>query len=114
MKKVLILFAVPLLCACHKEVVDEDSAQVSALYSDLCGTYRAYTDSLTVACDSASLSGVEDALETALVKVYERYPADLDRKLSQAQNDSLWVLTTRYMKLRTEKHTPPPAAPDSI
>ena len=41
-----------------------------------------------------------ERFERAIENVYKRYPADLDRHLSRAQNDSLWHYFNLYMAQR--------------
>jgi len=80
--------------------VTDDSQQVHRLFSELRDTYIRYTDSLSHASDSASIARAITSLDEALVKVYAKYPPNLDTRLSPSQNDTLWSLTQAYARLR--------------
>lgn len=84
-------------CSNNQNNTDPDANQINNLYQDLKQTYIAYTCSLQNKQDSIPNL---DALDNALRKTYAKYPADLDTKLSQAQNDTLWQLTQKYNKIK--------------
>lgn len=112
--KAIYLLPIALLAAgCTQEKEEDDSAEVAQLYAQLQKVYVQYTDSMGQATDSASIYNVEEGLNAALRKTYQAHKPDLDQRLSQTQNDSLWALAQKYMKVR-EARKNLKAAPDSV
>lgn len=102
-----LLYAAGLLAltcsGCIHEQEEKDDTEVRQLYGELCAAYRSYTDSLATASDTVSRLRIADALSESLRKVYASHSPDLDQQLTQGQNDTLWMLASKYMKLRNER-----------
>ncbi|MCM1224100.1 MAG: hypothetical protein NC548_57575 [Lachnospiraceae bacterium] len=108
-----------LLASCQKpEQRKVDTAQADAMYAELLATYKAYADSLqTVAAADTSghLNRLISNFEQTMLEISKRYPPELDYKLTQLQNDSLYRYFHVYLKARSRIQTPPPVSlPDSL
>lgn len=104
-----------LLAACSEERErNDENAEARQLYAELCGVYRSYTDSLECASDTVSRLRIADALSESLRKIYAAHSPDLDRELTEGQNDTLWMLTSRYMKLRNDRLGAAMELPDTV
>lgn len=100
-KLIVVASMLCLLMACRKEETEDNTERVNSMYRELCETYRAYTDSMSLATDTlGTAERLEESLDTRLLKIYKKYPADFDNLLSPSQNDTLWALTQKYMKQR--------------
>lgn len=82
------------------EVSSSHIDEVNNLYSELKNVYKQYTDSVKLTEDSTSLMRIMDEFEEKVYNIYKRYPANLDKELSQGQNDTLWLLANEYIKVR--------------
>ncbi len=93
--------------ACKEEhKVDPVTEKVNELYKSISELYVTYTDSLAHATDSADIEGICSRLDDRIRKVYLAYPAEFDTKLSDAQNEKLWNLAQKYIKLREKRMCP--------
>jgi len=84
----------------RNQYIPDDSGATYEMYRELCDTYRAYTDSMKCATDSASMAIASEGIDKALNDIYAKYPPDSDLRLSQSQNDTLWILALQYIKQR--------------
>lgn len=113
---ILLAFAASVLLApsCGRESDKEavSDSQAMLLYRDLRDIYSLYTDSLAQSADSALTDSIAMRLDDAVRRAYQRYPADLDMRIPQSHNDTLWGYVSRIAPLRTRfLHT---QSPDSI
>ncbi len=116
MRKIFLIAGVLsfIFAACSEERSDNvDNEEVVQLYAELCDAYRSYSDSLECAPDTISRLRIADALSESLRNIYASHSPDLDRGLTEGQNDTLWMLTRRYMKLRNERLGAATAASDT-
>lgn len=117
------LTAILAFTSCDKtEAADPEREHAHALYKELRSVYAAYADSLehmaTAHTDSTrqtdeSVSKLVERFEQRLKHVYGRYPADLDIRLTESENDSLWEIARLYIERRNNMtiHT---ERPDSV
>lgn len=108
MNKVLSCAAILLVLlgwsSCNKaKVNNSDESLATELYKELSATYQIYCDSLTNSNDSTDVTEVLFRLDERIRRIYDRYPADLDYKITEAQNDTLWKLVNRIADYRHKK-----------
>lgn len=99
----MALIITVIMCSCSSEQKDDaQDAQADALYEELKMTYKQYSDSLVMAADSAKIDSIAMRLDDRIKKIYLKYPADLDQKISEAQNDTLWQYASGIANLRNK------------
>ncbi len=105
--KPLIIIGVPfLLCpSCAEKKTETLSPEARDLFRKSSDLIRSYTDSIGKAKDSVTWAAIDRRFEDRLTKLNYSYPPDTDLHLSQGENDTLFALTTRYVKARAESHT---------
>lgn len=108
----LILF---IGCANKDETVDRTDS--NALYQDIKKMITLYTDSIAKAADSTSIAGIIERFEENLTKTNFKYPANADAKMTEGQQDTLYMLTSAFTKIKQKKlhqiNTPRETPPDS-
>lgn len=90
---------------CAEKPVETLAPEARDLYKKSADLIRSYTDSITRAEDSVSWAAIDHRFEERLTKLNFKYPADTDLHLSQGENDTLYILTTRYVRAKAEAHT---------
>lgn len=80
--------------------VDNDAEQ---LYHESAALLKAYTDSIAKAPDSLTWAAIDERLERQLTRLNFKYPADTDLKFDGGMNDTLFSLTTRYVRTREKR-----------
>ena len=118
--KLLTLFALAgalTLCACQKESGDNRRHEARKLYVKEINILSAYCDSMKQAQDSLRAARLDSCCLAALTDLNMRNEPELDAALTEGENDTLYMLTNYYVKLRDKKfrikYTPSEAA-DSL
>lgn len=102
-----------LSAGCTRETATDDHSDADALFRESVRLLRTYTDSLAKATDSATCRRLSENLDSELTKLNFRYPANTDMSLTEGQNDTLYRLTTRYIRIRDKRISNPAAPQDS-
>ncbi|MDE7160846.1 MAG: hypothetical protein K2O24_08410 [Muribaculaceae bacterium] len=91
-----------LLCACAEQQQDSLQPEARELFRESAAHIRAYTDSMSRAKDSVSWATLDRRFEERITRLNFKYPPDTDLHLSQGENDTLYILTLRYIKARSD------------
>lgn len=96
------------VCACREEQKHPaDIAPADELYNELLSAYKAYADSLSqcaVSDTSTKAQRLIDNFEKRIWDINKNYPADMDARLTQVQNDSLYKYLDLYLKYKARLH----------
>lgn len=108
----LLYMTLPLLAlaciACVPDSAEQTDAERQAarlLYIDLKRINTAYADSMRVLPDSIDAQALADRYDMAVERAYFRYPPDTDQHLTQGEQDTVWLLTNRYIQARDRHAT---------
>ncbi len=107
MKRIIpvIISAALLLVAggCRHEQADDSRQEAHDLYMAQVNLLGKYIDSLRHAPDSAAAYSIDQRFQQALTRINMNASAELDTKLTEGENDTLFLLTERYVRLRDKK-----------
>lgn len=92
-----------ILGACQEKKPTPQETAAPELYRSVVGVLRGYSDSIARAKDSAGVNRLMERLTEELTGINFNQPANTDWSLSEDENDSIYQLTTRLMKLRDER-----------
>lgn len=108
----LLLISLPVLAlayaACVPNSQEQNDAERQAarlLYVDLKRINIAYADSMRALPDSADAQPLSDRYDMAVERAYFRCPPDTDHHLTQGEQDTVWLLTNRYIQARDRHAT---------
>lgn len=91
-----IFFSLPLLTAllasCNSASEENNYEEVDRLYDKTCQLTKIYTDSITHAEDSASLSGLMERFDARLSDLNFSVKAETDYSLDEGKNDTIFLL----------------------
>lgn len=107
MRKLLLTIpmAAALLAACA-DAEEKDTSARDELYRKSCSLIRAYTDSFEHTTDSATLAALSDRFEQKLAELNMKYPPATDMTMPDDYNDTLFMLTSRYVETRRRRLHP--------
>lgn len=88
-------------CTDDKKEENIDRQKAHSLYCDLLTMYRTYSDSLASVNDSATFDSILFRLDKNVKKIYSAYPADLDFKITESENDTLWQYVKKIAEARS-------------
>lgn len=78
-------------------------ADAPSLFHKSMSLIKAYTDSMMLATDSTRVESLANGLEERLTKLNFSYPADTDLQLTEGENDTLAIVTSKFVKLKKER-----------
>ena len=73
-----------------------------------------YTASLAAAKDSTAVDSIIRRFEEQMTKLNLRFPPGTDMRMPSVYNDTLYLLTAKYLKVRHKKLFPDPLEADSL
>lgn len=88
---------------CRHEQTDSSRQEAHDLYMAQVNLLGKYIDSLRHAPDSAAAYSIDQRFQQALTRINMDASAELDTKLTEGENDTLFLLTERYVRLRDKK-----------
>ena len=91
------LVALIVLPACRREEHDASLDAARSLYRESIELLKSYTDSAARARDSLHIANAENGYREASEALNYRYPPDTYVHLNEGQNDTLAMLTKRYL-----------------
>lgn len=105
----IIVFAAAAVASCGEESKQSkpDSRQTAELCRRIVDLYNCYSDTLELYTDSASIDSIACIFDDRLRRLYLEFPAGLDANLSEAENDSIWRVAQRYIRLRSRMFAHP-------
>lgn len=110
---ILLSLLLPVLTSCSGSTDGEDSPTAAdSLYMLNVQAIKAYTDSLRLANDSASLASAINGLEERLKEINEKFPLNTDSQIVEGRQDTIIRLTEEYLKVK-ESRLHPKADPDT-
>lgn len=86
--------------SCNRKEVSKSEIEADQLYHKSVKLTEEYTDSMTLAKDSATVLRLDQNLDDRLTKLNYEYSAEAYLEISQGQNDTLTNLTLRYVSIR--------------
>lgn len=92
--------AIGIFTACREKKDNSQEILAQSMYEKTAEVLKRNTDSLRVARDSASVDSIYEACRIHLENLNFSYPADTDLLLSEGQNDTLALLTSKIAKAR--------------
>lgn len=95
--------ALLILSGCGKKPDKNSHIHAAQLFEKSIVLLRAYTDSLSVAKDSAHVEFLARAYESKINAVNFEFPPETDLRLTQEENDSLIKLTDRLVAARRDR-----------
>lgn len=88
---------------CSQAEHDNSRREAHKLYIKQVKLIGSYIDSLRHAPDSATVYRLDSRFQEQLTRLNMNAEAELDTKLTEGENDTLFLLTERYIKLRNRK-----------
>lgn len=98
----------------RQKQIDNDHSQARNLYMELRNMTNRYIDSLKNLSDTVDINDFENRYEKSIHDIYYRYPGDLDVEMTQGEQDTLWILTDRFIRLKMRKFGRTLHSPDSL
>lgn len=109
----LLLLAAAVLAACDGKEQQSDPYP-ERLYRAEKALIVKYTDSLAAAKDSTAVDSIIRRFEEQMTKLNLRFPPGTDMRMPSVYNDTLYLLTAKYLKIRHKKLFPDPLESDSL
>ena len=105
MQKIIFIALIALSIVGCSKTTDNATIQENAkkMYANLNAHITAYTDSLHHSTDSLSIEKTINDYETILTEIIFSYPPNTDVVMTTAQQDTLWQLTDKFIKLKKAK-----------
>ena len=104
MKKFVFLFAFSLvLLSCNKKEEHSGSLEARELFNLSAETILDYIKSIPEAKDSADVDSLYNRFQKEVTDINFKFPPETDLKLTEQENDSLFVLLQRLNIVRKEK-----------
>lgn len=91
------------MCSCANKQDNIDRSSASELYKDQKQILLAYIDTIQHSQDSAAIIRVATTIEDVLANSAEKYEADADFKLTYAQQDTLTILSNKFINIRNSR-----------
>lgn len=88
------------LVACKEKQAPTLAKEAQELYSKSVGLISLYTDSLLASKDSSTLIQLDKRFENTLTKLNYQYPAGTDYEITEGENDTLTMMSVRYVSLK--------------
>jgi|GEM_PF-3083194 len=107
MRILLLPAALMLAAGCAKPTKGDDNRLRDDLYRHVCALTRTYADSMRVATDSATVSGLMERYSQRLSDINMKFPPATDMKLAEDQNDTIYMLTQQLVAARNKALMPP-------
>jgi lipoprotein len=95
-----VIVAIGFVGGCAKSKEEDKRPDARSLYYHSAMLIRGYTDSLIKARDTLELQRLNDNFETAIDKLNFTYPKETDMAINEGENDTLTLLTDRYIRVR--------------
>lgn len=95
-----VIVAIGFVGGCAKSKEENKRPDARSLYYHSAMLIRGYTDSLIKARDTLELQRLNDNFETAIDKLNFTYPKETDMAINEGENDTLTLLTDRYIRVR--------------
>ncbi len=80
-----------------------DRTEARNLYLELRNHSNRYVDTLKSLSDSADVKALESRYEKGINDIYFRYPPDTDVDMTQGEQDTLWLLADRFIRLKQHR-----------
>lgn len=91
------------LIGCARKPNKNSHIHAAQLFEKSLVLLRAYTDSLSIAKDSAHVESLARAYESKINAINFEFPPETDLRLTQEENDSLIKLTDRLVATRRDR-----------
>ncbi len=85
------------LLSCKEKKVPTLDKEAHELYNRSLSLVTSYTDSILNSQDSATLIQLDKRFESTLTKLNYEYPAGTDYEITEGENDTLTMLSVRYV-----------------
>ena len=106
MNKTLISFATALIAtsfaACDENNEKTDRSEARHLFVATVNLTAAYCDSMKLAADSAAVARLDNAYQAQLTRLNMGVAPETDTKLTEGENDTLYILTRKYVMIRSK------------
>ena len=95
----LAVAATVTLCGCERKADNSERAEARALYEESVALIDRYTDSVSVAKDSATLNGLMVRYQEEIGDLNFRHAPEASYGISEGENDTLTTRTLRLVNL---------------
>ena len=105
-KKIFLIIVGLSIVGCQKSNNNSTTRDnANDMYDKLHSHIISYTDSLKILSDSLSIEQAINNYETKLTDIIFSYPPNTDIVMTTGQQDTLWQLTDKFIKLKKAKQT---------
>ena len=100
---VMIFAGIMLPTGCGPETKVKDRSAAHDMFQQIVSLTKSYINKVEAAADSAAWENVCMEYEDSLDRINFAYPADTDLLLSEGQNDTIMMLTEKYVRARDKR-----------